>query len=161
MTDGAFEMIFEVRWGDLDPNQHMRNTAYPEFANHLRHTFFAKRGFSFARLEKMGVGPVIFSENLQYLREVRLGQRLAMDLQVAGLAPDFSRWRYRHDAWRLGEEDGVDTERILAAVITLEGSWFDLRERRVVPPPKDALGLLDGLPRTKDYEELPPIRRRD
>lgn len=165
MTGGGYQMTFEVRWSDLDPNLHMRNTAYSDYATHLRFAFLAERGFPFARLKEIGVAPVVFSENLQYLREVRLGQRLRIDMQVAGLAPDFSRWRYRHDIWRLDEDGGGDIEAgsapILAAIITLEGSWFDLSERRVAPAPVDADALLEGLPRTQDFEELPPIRRRD
>ncbi len=160
MAGNAYGMTFEVRWTDIDLYRHMHNTVYSDFATHQRHAYLTEQGYPFSRLEEIGVGPVLFSENLQYLHEVQLGQALGFDLWLAGMAPDSSRWRLRHDAWCLpdGEEDGA--ERIHAAVITLEGSWFDLKERRLAPPPAELARVMESLSHHRDFEELRPLRRR-
>ena len=50
-----FERTLQVGWGDLDANQHMRNTAYLDRSADVRMMYFLDRGFSmreFARLHQ-------------------------------------------------------------------------------------------------------------
>ncbi len=142
-----FEQQIVVRWQDIDANRHLRNTAYSEFATDTRFRFVAAHGYTQERFEELRFGPVILREDIRYRREVLLGQTVTVNVLAAGLSPDGSAWRVRHEI-RL--PDGRE-----AATLTLDGGWLHLDTRRLVEPPADLLASLRGLPRTPDFEELP------
>ena len=97
-----YTKIFIVRWSDADVNGHMRNTSYSEYATDVRMSFFADRGWPHARFEETRLGPVLLREELDYLRELRLGDTVEVDLTCVGLSPDGSRMLLAHDFWRPG-----------------------------------------------------------
>ncbi len=146
-----FEQQIVVRWQDIDANRHLRNTAYSEFATDTRFRYVAAHGYTMERFEALRFGPVILREDIRYRREVLLGQTVVVDFRAAGLSADGSHWRVRHQV-RL--PDGKE-----AAVLTLDGAWIHLDTRRLVEPPADLLSLLQRLPRTPDFEELPSLIR--
>ena len=47
---GEWHLGFDVRWADLDPNQHVRHTAYADYGTHVRMSWLASAGFDAARL---------------------------------------------------------------------------------------------------------------
>ena len=49
-----FEKQFEAGWRDMDPNGHMANSAYLEFAVNTRIAFFASQGFAATDFQKQG-----------------------------------------------------------------------------------------------------------
>jgi len=145
-----FEKTFEIRWSDLDPNRHLRHSAYADFATHVRIRYLAENGFPLSRLQELAFGPVITLEEIRYLREVDAEERVAVDFRVAGLAPRAAAYALRHDVRR---SDGI-----LAATLRIEGGWLDLATRRLRDPPVELAALLEGLERTEDFSELPPRR---
>jgi acyl-CoA thioester hydrolase len=153
MRDGlAFECRFEVRWSDLDGNRHVRNTAFSEYATHTRFQLLASHGFDQARLRAMQFGPVMMREEIRYKREVLFGDALVVTVRCAGLSPDVSQWRVHQDVLRA---DGRE-----AAVLTIQGGWMDLETRKLAAPPAELAAILQSLPRTRDYEDLPSLIRR-
>ena len=54
-----FSRVLQVGWGDLDANQHMRNTAYLDRSADVRMMYFLDRGFSMREFEKLRFGPVV------------------------------------------------------------------------------------------------------
>ncbi len=146
MTQADFERVFEVRWADLDPNRHLRNTAYSDYATHARFSVLIAHGFTPARFEELAFGPVVFREETRFLREVAMGDRVTIDVTVAGLSADCSRWRIQHHVHRA---DGS-----VAAVVTLEGSWLDLKTRKLTAPPAELGELFRKMPKTPDFEEF-------
>lgn len=153
MRDGTwFQCQFEVRWADLDGNRHVRNTAFSEYATHTRFRLLAAHGFDQARLEALRFGPVMMREETRYRREVLFGDALVVNVRCAGLAPDGSHWRVHQDVLR---SDGKE-----AAVLTIQGGWLNLDTRRLATPPDELAAVLQSLPRTPDYEELPSLIRR-
>ena len=142
---------FEVRWADLDVNRHVRNTAYSEYATHVRVSFLQEQGFGFEEFGKRGFGPVILREEARYYRELGAGDSFEVDFRVAGLSPDGSRWLVEHQVHR------ADGKR--AAVLRLEGLWLDLATRRPMPPPTELLEALREVQRTDDFEDLAPALR--
>ena len=40
-----FERVFHVRWGDMDFNAHMKNTAYLDMSGDVRMMYFDEQGF--------------------------------------------------------------------------------------------------------------------
>lgn len=146
-----FEERFQVRWSDLDANRHLRNTIFSEFATHTRFRLLEEHGFSQAKFETLRFGPVMFREEIQYRRELAFGERVRANVAFAGLSEDGSQWRVRQEVVR---EDGKQ-----AAVLTIDGAWIHLDNRKLVAPPPELLALLRSLHRADDFEELRSVLR--
>jgi acyl-CoA thioester hydrolase len=147
----AFEREFQVAWEHLDANAHAANTAFMQFAINTRFLFFASLGFSPADFAKHRLGPVVRRDEVDYFREVRFQDRVSVNLRLAGLAQDGSRFRLVNEIRR---GDGE-----LAARITTTGGWFDLGARRLVEPPPALADAMASLERTDDFEVLPSSLR--
>ncbi len=137
---------FQVRWGDLDSNGHMANTAYLDAAADVRMMTFEAGGFPMREFERLRLGPVVFKDEVAYFKELRLLEPYHVGLQLAGLSGDAKHFRLRNPFTR---EDGAP-----AAVVTSTGAWLDLQARRLTAPPEALARLLRELPRSEDFEEL-------
>ena len=138
----------EIIWAQIDPNRHMRHSAYADIAAQARLNMLREAGLNLETLVKDGIGPVIFREELLYLREIVLNDTVKVTGELTRSRPDGSRWTIRHEVYR---GDGVK-----AAIITVEGAWLDLQKRKLTPLPADLGQLFAASPRSEDYvEELP------
>lgn len=147
----AYSRTYEVRWSEVDANGHVRHSVYSELGAEVRIAWLKDGGFPWKRFEELGLGPVLLREELEYRREIGLGERVIMDVQAVGLSPDAARWRLRHD---LVKEDGA-----LAGRVTVLGGWLDLATRRLVVPPGSLAELMRAAARTPEFEELPLLQR--
>lgn len=141
-----FSKRFEVQWAHLDANRHVRNTAYLDFATHVRFAFLAENGFPASRFGAENFGPVIFRDELRYLREVAPDDTLTVDYRLAGAREDWSRFRLSH---RVYGGDGA-----LAAEIVADGAWMELSSRELIAPPGELVRAMESLERTEDFEAL-------
>ncbi len=141
-----YEKKLYASWGDMDFNAHMRNTAYLDKAGDVRMMFFAEHGFPMSEFLRLKIGPVIKKDEIKYFGEVNLLDELKVNLAVAGLAEDGSRWVMRNEFFR---PDGK-----LAATVTSAGGWLDLSARRIVAAPGKLLEALKSLPKTGDFLQL-------
>ena len=142
----SFETTLQVSWAHLDANGHMANTSYMVLAIDTRFTYFTSRGFSPDHFRRHGIGPVVRRDEMDYYRELHLLERVRVNLLLAGLSGDASRFRIRNEVYR---EDGQ-----MAARITSLGGWFDLKARKLVAPPEKLRDSLLGLERTEAYQQL-------
>jgi len=142
-----FTREFHVRWGDLDFNGHMKNTAYLDTAADVRLMYFDSRGFSLREFERLRIGPVIQQEELQYFREMRMLQKVTVTLAAAGLSEDASRFRLRNEFFG---EGGKLTARVFST-----GGWLDQAARKLTRPPDDVARALLELSRSDDFVTLP------
>lgn len=141
-----FTRTLYARWGDMDFNGHMKNTAYLDAAADVRMMFFSENGFSMRNFDELRIGPVILRDELEYFRELRLLEPVHVTLTCSGLSEDLSRFRLVNEFFR---EDGKPSARV-----TSTGGWFDLTRRKIVPPP-EALGrLMQEVERTGDWAGL-------
>jgi acyl-CoA thioester hydrolase len=147
----SFTREFQLRWSDADANGHVRHTTYAELAVESRMAFLAAGGFGWRQLEATGLGPVLLREELEYLREISLGETVTVDLELAGASPDGARWRFRH---HIRKADGE-----LAGRVTVSGGWIDLQARRLALPPDALRDHFASAPRVADFEELKSLRR--
>jgi acyl-CoA thioester hydrolase len=145
MTAKDFVVPIIPRWADMDPNQHMRHTAFADWAAHARTEWLNTNGFTLSKLVELKLAPIMFEDRTRYLKEVLLGERIEIELQLAGLDRDGSQWFVRH-IFRRGET--------VCAVYEARGAWFSLATRRVVPAPPGLLEAYSNLARTSDYAEL-------
>jgi acyl-CoA thioester hydrolase len=143
----VYERPLLASWADIDFNGHMRNTAYLEKAVDVRMLYFASAGFAIGDFARLRIGPVIMSDEVGYFREVGLLESLRGTLQLAGIAPDASRFRICNEFYRA---DGR-----LAARLVSTGGWLDLDARKLIAPPVPLAAALRALARTEDYRELP------
>jgi acyl-CoA thioester hydrolase len=136
---------FQAGWGTMDFNGHMRNTAYLDFAADVRLMFFAEHGFPIAEFRRLGIGPVVRRDEVEYRREVHLLQLFAVTFAVHRLSADGARFAIRNDFF---------LEATLAARVTSSGGWLDLKARRLTAPPPALLAALQAAPRTEEFEAL-------
>jgi len=136
----------------MDTNGHMRNTAYLDVAGDVRMMFFVLHGFAMSEFSRLGVGPVIQHDELDYARELRLLDSYDVDLTLAGLSEDGARFRMRNAFFRA---DGQ-----LVATVTSTGGWLDLSARRLLPPPSPLAHAVAAIPRAHDFALMPGIPSR-
>lgn len=141
-----FERTLHARWGDMDFNGHMKNTAYLDAGADVRMMYFAEHGFSMREFERLHFGPVIVKDELEYYRELRLLEPVRVTLEADGLSEDGTRFRLRNEFFR---EDGQK-----AARVTSSGGWLDLAARKLKPPPEELRKLLEMLSRTATFQVL-------
>lgn len=146
MPDAPFSKTFHVRWGDMDFNAHMGNTAYLDACVDVRLMYFQEHGFSPREFERLRIGPVVLRDELDYFRELRLLEPVRITLELAGLNADASRFRLRNEFFR---QDGA-----LAARVSTLGGWLDLSKRKLTSPPEDLAAALRMLSRSADFQEL-------
>lgn len=149
----AFEKTFHVRWGDMDFNGHMKNTAYLDVCGDVRMMYFAAHGFPMREFVRLKLGPVILRDELEYYKEMRLLEALRVTLQVSGLSDDASRFCFRNEFLR---EDG---KRV--AQVTSTGGWLDLAERRLVVPPESLGRVLRDLETAEGFRPLESAVRKE
>ena len=82
----GFAKTLYVGWGDLDANGHMRNTAYLDKAADVRMYYFAEHGFPSGEFARVGIGPVVRKDEIEYYRELRLLDPVIVTLQVDALS---------------------------------------------------------------------------
>jgi len=137
---------FEPIWADMDPNRHMRHSAYNDYGAQVRVAFFDEFGMGYQKMEALGVGAVLFREDVRFYREIRLGDRIKVDLQIYGLSPEGRFWNIVHHIYKNGDE--------LSAVIRAEGAWIDLVKRKITIPPAEIVKHLNELPKSEDYQQI-------
>lgn len=147
MTE-PFSKTFHVRWGDLDSNAHMRNTAYLDTGGDVRMLYFAEHGFPMSEFERLRIGPVVLRDEVDYYRELRLLEPMTVTLVLAGLSEDAARFRLRNEFF--------DGKGKLAARVTSSGGWLDLSARKLIPPPETLAALVRALVPTDDFEPIRP-----
>lgn len=138
---------FQVIWADIDANRHLRHTAYNDYAAQVRVNFFADQGYDLDKLAAIHIGPILFREETVFLKEIGLGEKIEVGLQLKAMRADGSRWKIIHHVYR---KTGV-----LAATITVEGAWIDLVKRKLVIPPSEVLHMVEKMPKSQDFEILP------
>jgi acyl-CoA thioester hydrolase len=130
----------------MDFNGHMRNTAYLDAAGDVRLMYFAEHGFPAREFRRLGLGPVILRDELDYFHELQLHDPVDVTLLVAGASEDGSQYILRNV---FATADGKAVARVSST-----GGWLDLARRRLVVPPPDLLALMRAIPRTQDFELL-------
>lgn len=145
-----YEKTLVAGWGDMDFNAHMRNTAYLDKSADVRMMYFADCGFPMSEFMRRKLGPVVMKDEVEYFRECHLLDELKGTLMLAGISEDGSRMKLRNDFYR-GEQ--------LVARVTSTAGWIDLAQRKLVCPPADLLGHLQGLDHSEDFTVLPNSMR--
>jgi acyl-CoA thioester hydrolase len=143
---------FLAGWGTMDFNGHLANTAYLDLAADARMTFFAEHGFAPSEFRRLGIGPVIQKDEIEYFREINLHETVTVTCAVAAMSADGSRFVVENEIWSAAGKR--------SAIVRSAGGWLDHRARQLVAPPEPLLAAFRLIPRTADFAELPPIARK-
>lgn len=141
-----YEITFPTIWANFDANAHMRHTAYNDYAAEVRSRFFTSQGFSLTDFAKHNIGPVLFTENTSFYREILLGENITANLIFIGASENFERFKFRHE---IIKENGI-----VSATIEIYGAWIDLSKRKLTAPPKEMIYIFNKLDRSKDFETI-------
>lgn len=145
MSDAVFQKEFHVRWSDLDPNFHMRHTAYGDLCAATRFYYLASVGLTMEHFTKLKVGPILFSENIKYMSEVRANDKLIVNIRVSGLSEDGRKFKMHHEVIKASDNK-------LAATLEITGAWLDQNERKIIVPPEEIKSQMQKAPRTESFE---------
>jgi acyl-CoA thioester hydrolase len=138
----------QVLWSQIDANRHMRHSAYADFAAQARLVMLEALGLSPTKLLDSGIGPVLFREELFYLREVVLNDQIKVTCELRKSRADGSRWSIRHELFR---GDGTK-----AAIVDVDGAWIDMEKRKLTSLPTVLNELFNKAPHSIDYiEDIP------
>jgi acyl-CoA thioester hydrolase len=108
-----------------------------------RLNYLEEKGLKVSFMQKHGFGPVILREEARFLKEIRLHDMVTIDLKLASSRRDFSRWTIRHEI-KKGET--------VAAIITVDGAWLDIKERKLHMPPQEAKDVFDSIDHEAGFE---------
>ena len=139
-----FQVSFDTKWADFDPNRHMRHTAYNDYAAEVRVRYFAKNNFSIDEFTRHNLGPILFKEETSFRKEIHLGENITVNLKLQGLSENNERWKLVHEVYN---EAGK-----LSAIIKVYGAWIDLTKRKLRIPPVETKEMFAFAEKSEDFE---------
>ena len=140
----TFTKNIEVRWADLDPNFHVRHSAYYDYGASTRIDFLQQNGITLQLMKDRSFGLVIFREECIFKKEITINDKVSVDLVLLKATPDYGRWSLQHTVFK--NEDTV------SAILTLEGSWIDVIKRKLTVPPIEVIHTFEILPKAAGFE---------
>ncbi len=141
-----YTIEFPTKWADFDPNRHMRHSAYNDYAAEARLRYFKNQGFDLIDFQRFNIGPVLFSENTVFRKEIKIGANLKVRLFLKAISKNGERCKIYHQI--------LDEKGNLSAEITVYLAWIDLTKRKLTAPPKEVENLLLSLEKTENFEEI-------
>jgi len=139
-----FKLQVQVRWSDLDPNFHLRHSVYYDWGAFCRVEFFATHGLDTSSMMALQFGPILFREECVFRKEIRLEDVVHIDLKLIKAKKDISRWSIQHHITK--------NSSVLSAVITVDGAWINMAERKLAAPPEKTIQVFSAMPKTDNFE---------
>jgi acyl-CoA thioester hydrolase len=136
----------QVRWSDLDPNVHLRHSVYYDWGAFCRIEFLYENGLTTELMEQLHFGPILFREECVFRKEIRLGDKVMINMRLIKSKRDFSRWTIRHDI--------IKDPAVISAVLTVDGAWLDTAKRKLAAPPAKVAEVFSQMPFDKDFQWL-------
>lgn len=134
-----------LRWADLDPNFHLRHSAYYDLAAQERIDILNEYGITIETMKAENFGPVLFQEQCEFKREIHLASKIFIETKLLRMKEDGSFWIIQHEF--------LSDENKLHALLKVEGSWIDTTKRKLAKPvPESILSGLTRFPKTVDFE---------
>jgi acyl-CoA thioester hydrolase len=140
----VFTKEISIRWSDLDPNFHMRHSAYYDFGAQHRIEILERQGLTMKIMQQQHFGPVIFREECVFRKEIHLGDKIFISTKIGKLKSDGSRWTIIHEL--------KDENEVICAILTIDGAWMDTQLRKLAQPtPQIAQEVMNAFPKTEDF----------
>ena len=143
----SFSKQLSFRWSDLDPNFHIRHSAYYDFGAQHRIEILEGLGLTMKVLQAQNFGPILFREECVFKKEINLSDSIMMHTKISKMKPDASRWSIVHEF--------INNKNILCAIITVDGAWMDTKLRKIAyPTPEIAIEAINLFPKTEEFSTL-------
>ena len=142
----TFIQDVQVRWSDLDPNVHLRHSVYYDWGAFCRIAFLNEHQMTTELMQRLQIGPILFREECVFKREIRLGDKVTISLQILRAKKDFSRWTIQHTV--------VKNDDTVAAILTVEGAWLDTAKRKLTTPPAEVFSVFSQMPLDVNFQWL-------
>jgi acyl-CoA thioester hydrolase len=139
-----FSRIIQIRWSDLDPNFHLRHSVYYDWGAFCRIEFLNEFGLTAEVMQRLQFGPILFKEECVFRREIKSGDEVKINLQLTRSRKDFSRWSIQHHITKNGDT--------LCAVLTVDGAWMNLIQRKLTSPPEEVYQVFSKMPIAENFE---------
>lgn len=145
-----YSIPIQIRWADIDQNRHLRHSAYYDYCAAARVTFLNEHGLTTEKMEEMKIGPVLFREEAVFKREIRLEDKITVDVEILKATADYSRWSIRHHIIRQGD--------VVAAIVQVDGAWIDLEKRKLALPDDFIKNIFKDFPVSPEFQLIPDKR---
>ncbi len=140
----SFRNKISIRWADIDPNFHMRHSAFYDFGAQQRIEILQELGLPLKVMQEQGFGPIIFREECVFRKEIHLSDHIFINSKLIKMRKDASRWTIQHEF--LSSEDKV------YAVLTLDGAWMDTQVRKLASPtPQIVIDAFNSFPKAEGF----------
>lgn len=136
----------QIIWAQVDANRHMRHSAYADYCAQARCNLLNEGGLSIDIAAENGIGPVLFREELKYLREIKLDEVIRVTVQLSKYNHKNSKFSFKHEIYRA---DGTKS-----AEVNVDGAWIDLNKRKLTTLTPDFKEIILNFPKTEDFEEI-------
>ncbi|MCC2677753.1 MAG: hypothetical protein K0R29_329 [Pseudobdellovibrio sp.] len=125
-----YEMV--IKEHHLDSYQHVNNATYLSLYEEARWEVCTQRGLGYKDFHKLGQGPVILGVDLKFLKELNLREKITITFEVLS----YEKKLFKLKQQMLKEDGTVASEAIFT------GGFFDMRERKLIPPSEAWLKVL-------------------
>lgn len=140
----SFNREMQIRWSDLDPNFHVRHSVYYDWGACCRVEFLDAIGFSGQVMQQQQIGPVILREECVFRKEIRMNDKLTIDLHILKAKRDFSRLSFQHRI--------LKNKDVLAAILTVDFAWMDMEKRKLAVLPAEIQQKFLAAPLADDFQ---------
>lgn len=143
----AFSKEISIRWSDLDPNFHLRHSAYYDFGAQHCIEVLSQNGLTMKVMQEQHFGPALFREECVFRQEIHLGSQVFIHTKIGKMKPDASRWMIVHEL-RNGNDE-------LCATISVEGAWMNTKLRKLcTPTPQIVQDVMHAFPKAENFNLL-------
>lgn len=140
----SYSKNIEIRWSDLDPNFHLRHSAYYDLGAFVRISIMTENGLTPFLMQQQHIGPILFREECVFKKEIHFSDSITANVQLVKCTKDMSRWSMVHEIWK----ENI----VLCATITIDGAWIDTKSRKLAIPPKSFGDVFAAFPRAANFD---------
>ena len=133
----------QVMWSQIDANRHLRHSAYADICTQARCNMMNQLGFSVNECAKLGIGPILFREETVFFKEIRLDETVYVVVELTQWNKENHRFSFKQTLY--------NSKDIKAAVVTIDGAWMDLAQRKLCTLPMDTTQLIEDMPKSEDF----------
>jgi acyl-CoA thioester hydrolase len=129
-----YEYPLVIKEHHLDSYGHVNNATYLALFEEARWEAITGRGYGFQQVHETGLGPVVLEVQLKFLKELKLREKIIITLDVES---------YEGKIFKLRQKM-IKPNGEIAADAVFTGSFFDLKNRKLILPNADwlrAIGL--------------------
>ena len=138
-----FTIPVQVRWSDLDPNFHIRHSVYYDWGALCRVEYLNGKELTPAVYQRLHIGPILLREESVFRREIKFGDNININLKLVRARRDFSRWSIAHEIKKDND--------VLCAVLTVDGAWINVIERKFAIPVEEIKGVFEQMPMDEKF----------